>query len=132
MAKKSSIDFYGIMARTVGLGAGATAANMANGLPFVGTLDSRLLAGGKIALGVGLSAYMGNYNKKSTIGEALEGFGDGMAAVGMVEMLTALLPKSVGMIRGIGAFPPMIKGADRTILNSSGIKGVYQQSDPWD
>ena len=96
----AKFDFKKASMKALGLGAGATAAVMIDRFPMVGTLDPKIRAGIKIALGVALPAFV-----KSDLVTAV---GDGMIAVGSNQLVASFTPA----VQGIGD----VYGDDSAIL----------------
>jgi O-succinylbenzoate synthase len=86
----AKFDFKKASMKALGLGAGATAAVMIDRFPMVGSLDPKIRASIKIALGVALPAVV-----KSDI---MTSIGDGMIAVGSNQLVASFTPA----VQGIG------------------------------
>jgi hypothetical protein len=117
---KIKLDIKKTLIKSAALGAGATAAVYVDKLPFVGTLDPKILAGVKVGVGALLPMFMKN--------DMVTSFADGMLAVGMNQLVSSFLP---GQVAGIGAatdFVQLIKGTGDTITLGDGmVKGVGLQ-----
>jgi len=116
-AKKSSIDFTNIL----GVVAGAVAAGYLNKLvPADSKIDPKIIAGGKIALGVALPMFVKSGSMKNVLG----GAGSGMIAVGAVELL-----KEMDMLSGaaeddvleisLNGDMDVLSGDDMAVINAS-------------
>jgi hypothetical protein len=116
-AKKSSIDFTNIL----GVVAGAVAAGYLNKLvPTDSKINPKILASGKIALGVALPMFV----KSGSMKNVLAGAGSGMIAVGAVELL-----KEMDILSGtaeddvleisLNGDMDVLSGDDMSVINAS-------------
>jgi hypothetical protein len=86
----AKFDFKKASIKALGLGAGATAAVMIDRVPFMATLNPKIRAGAKMALGIALPAFV-----KSDV---VASVGDGMVAVGVNQLVASFTPA----VQGIG------------------------------
>jgi hypothetical protein len=111
-SKKHSMHGIDVM-NVVGVAAGAVAAGLLNKV-IPETVNTKIVAAGKIALGIALP----NFVKSGSMKNTLSGVGSGMIAVGTIDLL-----KDMGVLSGTGDTLDISLNGDQDNLGADVLGG---------